>query len=177
LTPYGRDFGLISETDYRFFEEKQERIREVMAFLQKCRIRDNKDTIKLKDWLKKPEVRIQDVLEYGKYAGILNDEEMRFVESEVKYEGYLKKQEKDLARIRKTEKMMIPRELRFGDVPGLTREAVEKLEKFSPKTVGEAKKIPGITPAAILNICLFVEVLKRRAASKYVSRETPADDE
>ena len=177
LIAYGRDFGLIRAEDYRLYEEKQKRISEVMAFLQKGRIRVKKETIRLKEWLKKPEIGIQNVLEYGKYQGVLSDEEMRFIESEIKYEGYLKKQEKDLARIQKTARMKIPEGLRYRDVPGLTREVVEKLEKFYPRTLGEAKKIPGVTPAAILNLCLFIEVGKRRLAAQDVSRETLTKDE
>lgn len=168
LTKYGYKFGLINEIDYEHFLKKQEKINRVVIFLEKERIKvKGKDTLSLKDFLKKPEVKFQNVLEYTKFHEDLTEEDLRYIESEVKYEGYLKKQEKEIARIKKMDKEKIPQGLDFQNIPGLTREVREKLEKFRPKTIGEAKKIPGMTPAAVVNLHIYLTIRK-----KHVSRET-----
>jgi tRNA uridine 5-carboxymethylaminomethyl modification enzyme len=129
--------------------------------------------------LKRPEIRIQYVLEYGKFSESLSDEEMRAIESEVKYEGYLKRQKKEVSKLRRTDRMKIPKGLDLRKVSGLTREALEKLEKYRPRTIGQAKRIPGLTPAALFNIGVFVEAERRRRTSgaRNVPRETLTEDE
>ena len=164
LTQYGHNYGLIKEKDYEAFLKKQERIEKAMHFLQKERIiTENKEKLRLKDLLKKPEVKFKNVVEYKKFSGLLTDEEIRHVESEVKYEGYLKKQEKEIARIKKIEGEKIPENTNFRKIPGLTREVMEKLEEIRPQTIGEAKKISGITPAAALNLHIYLSIQKRRS--------------
>ena len=164
LTQYGYNYGLIKEKDYEAYQKKQERIEKAMHFLQKERIiTENKEKLRLKDLLKKPEVKFKNVVEYKKFNGLLTDEEIRHVESEVKYEGYLKKQEKEIARIAKIEGEKIPEKTNFREIPGLTREVMEKLEEIRPQTIGEAKKIPGITPAAALNLHIYLSMQKRRS--------------
>ncbi|NIO48777.1 MAG: tRNA uridine-5-carboxymethylaminomethyl(34) synthesis enzyme MnmG [Candidatus Aminicenantes bacterium] len=164
LTQYGYKYGLINEKDYEAYQKKQERIEKAMHFLQKERIiADNKEKLRLKDLLKKPEVKFKNVVEYKKFNGFLTDEEIRHVESEVKYEGYLKKQEKEIARIKKIEGEKIPENTNFRKIPGLTREVMEKLEEIRPQTIGEAKKIPGITPAAAMNLHIYLGIQKRKS--------------
>jgi tRNA uridine 5-carboxymethylaminomethyl modification enzyme len=164
LTQYGYNYGLIKEKDYEAYQKKQERIEKAMHFLQKERIiTENKEKLRLKDLLKKPEVKFKNVVEYKKFNGLLTDEEIRHVESEVKYEGYLKKQEKEIARIAKIEGEKIPEKINFRKIPGLTGEVMEKLEEIRPQTIGEAKKIPGITPAAALNLHIYLSIQKRRS--------------
>ena len=120
-----------------------------------------KEKISLKDFLKKPEVRYKNVLEYKKFKISLTDEEIRHIESEVKYEGYLKKQEKEIARIKKIDGEKIPGNTDFKEIPGLTREVIEKLEQIRPKTIKEAKNIPGLTPAAIVNLHIYLNIQKK----------------
>lgn len=166
LIKYGYRYGLIKEKEYEAFLKKQKKIDKTMVFLQEEKIETkNKEKISLKDFLKKPEVKFKNVLEYKKLKFNLSDEEIRHIESEVKYEGYLKKQEKEIARIRKMDKEKIPEEVNFREIPGLTREAREKLEKFCPQTIGEAKKIPGMTPAAIVNLHIYLNIQKREKCS------------
>jgi tRNA uridine 5-carboxymethylaminomethyl modification enzyme len=164
LTPYGYKYGLIKEKDYEAYRKKQERIEKAMHFLQKeTIITESKEKLRLKDLLKKPEVKFKNVVEYKKFSGLLTDEEIRYVESEVKYEGYLKKQEKEIARIKKIEGEKIPENTNFRQIPGLSREAMEKLEEIRPQTIGEAKKIPGLTPAATMNLHIYLGLQKRRS--------------
>ena len=170
LTPYGRRFSLIGDSVWEEFQEKQARLKRVMDKLQKIRIKTEKnETVSLKSHLKKPGIGFGSVVEYLKFNETLSDEDMRHIEAEIKYEGYLKKQEKEVSRLLKADRVKIPAGLDFEKVPGLTREAVEKLKKFGPKTLGEAKKLPGLTPAAVANLHLFLEAGrgKRRRARMF----------
>lgn len=163
LVPYGYELGLIGENEYEAYLEKQERINKIMIFLQKEKIKtEEKERVTLKDFLKKPEVTLKNMVEYKKFFAHLTNEEMRHIESEVKYEGYLKKQEKEIARIKKTDRVKIPEKLEFKKIPGLTREVVERLESLKPKTLGEAKKITGLTPAAIHNLHIYLKLQERK---------------
>jgi tRNA uridine 5-carboxymethylaminomethyl modification enzyme len=163
LTGYGHQLGLIEDKDYNAYLEKQERIKRGLMFLQQERICLEKgEKISLKDWLKKPQVHWQTVLEYKKSGPPLTNEEIRYVEAEVKYEGYLRRQEKEITEIRKMDSIKVPAGFDFGRVHGLNREAVEKLEKFKPRTLGQAKKIPGFTPAALLSLYICLKVPEKR---------------
>ena len=172
LIGYGYELGLIQKDVYDRYLKKQEKLNTVMAFLEKEKIRTKTmERISLKGLLKKPEVTIENVLEYTKLDVDLADEEKRFIESEIKYEGYLKKQEKEIARIGKIDKEKIPQTIEFTKVPGLTREVAEKLKKYAPQTIGEAKKIPGITPASIVNLHIYIS-LQKKGRPRNVSRGT-----
>ena len=173
LTEYGNALGLISPADYKSYREKQDRLKRVMCFLEgKKRPLENQENISLKDYLKKPEGKWENVIECIPPDMTLTDEERRFLESEIKYEGYIKKQEKEIARITKLDNEIIPRGITYTNVPGLTREVIEKLEKFAPRTLGDAKRIPGITPASIINLHIAIS-LHRKKKPPNVSRETP----
>jgi tRNA uridine 5-carboxymethylaminomethyl modification enzyme len=172
LSTYGYELGLITGDDHKRYLEKQKKLNTVMIFLEKEKIRTQANLqIRLKDLLKKPEVRFENVLEYAKLDVDLTEEEKRFIESEVKYEGYLKKQEKEIARIAKIDKEKIPQSVEFSKIPGLTGEVAEKLKKFAPQTIGEAKKIPGITPASLVNLHIYIN-LQKKEKTKNVSRGT-----
>jgi len=172
LIGYGYELGLIQKDVYDRYLKKQEKLNTVMAFLEKEKIRTKTmERISLKGLLKKPEVTIENVLEYTKLDVDLADEEKRFIESEIKYEGYLKKQEKEIARIAKIDKEKIPHIIEFTKVPGLTREVAEKLKKYAPQTICEAKKIPGITPASIVNLHIYIS-LQKKGRPRNVSRGT-----
>ena len=114
---------------------------------------------------------LQKLMETNRLPEILTGEEIRHIESEVKYEGYIKKQEKEIARLKKTDRIKIPKNIEFVNIPGLTREVAEKLERMQPKTIGEAKKIPGITPAAIINLDIYLRIQARKQQNN-VPRET-----
>ncbi len=167
MTPYGHKIGLIDDKDYEAFLKKQEKIKKAAHFLHKEKITtEERERLTLWDFLKKPEVRLKNVVEYKKFNVTLSDEELRHLESEVKYEGYIKRQEKEIARIRKVEGEKIPKNIDFRNIPGITREASEKLEEFRPQTIGEAKKIPGMTPAATVNLHIYMRILRKKNENK-----------
>jgi tRNA uridine 5-carboxymethylaminomethyl modification enzyme len=179
LMKFGFDLGLISAETYREFEDKQKKIGELLSLLREKRTGAGaKGAISLYERLKKPEVSLRNVLESGKISATISDEEARTIESEVKYEGYIRKQEKEIVKAVKTAQTKIPQELDFNRVPGLTREAVEKLGAKRPATLAEAGRIPGMTPAALQNIALYLEITGRRVSRKPpVSRGTCSGDE
>ena len=83
--------------------------------------------------------------------------EMSSVETVVKYAGYLRRQEATVARREREERRRIPAEFAFEAVPGLSREVVERLSAVVPETVGQAARVPGVTPAAVAVLCAYVK--------------------
>jgi tRNA uridine 5-carboxymethylaminomethyl modification enzyme len=179
LMGYGRGLGLIPDQTWDDYQAKMTRIGEATAYLRKNTLKDEAgDRVSMLEYLKKPEIELRDVLKYGQHPVVLSHEETRYIESETKYEGYIRKQEREIAKAAKTDSMRIPSDMDFRKVSGLTMEAIEKLEKKRPRTLGEAKKIQGMTPAAVQNISLNLEIrMKKSARQAPVSRETEPDDE
>ena len=179
LMGYGRELGLILDETWDDYQAKVKRIEEAMAYLRNNSLKDRAgDRVSMLEYLKKPEIELKDVLKYGQDPVILSYEETRYIESETKYAGYIRKQEREIAKAVRTDSMRIPGDMDFRQVSGLTKEAVEKLEKRRPGTLGEARKIPGMTPAAVQNIGLHLEIrMKKSIPRAPVSRETEPDDE
>jgi tRNA uridine 5-carboxymethylaminomethyl modification enzyme len=179
LMKYGHELGLIPDKDFEAYREKQERAKSVMLFLEKRKITlENKEKISLRDYLKKPDIHFKNVLEYEKIPAALTDEEVRHIEAEVKYEGYLKKQEKEIAKILRIDGLKIPETMDLRKVHGLTREAIEKMEKHKPRTIREMKKIPGITPSDVFSVYVHLAVQKKKRGSRVsVPRGTVDDGE
>jgi len=167
LTPYGHALGLILESDYREYLRKQERIQKALSFLVSETVTtETGDILSGRDFLKKPGVTFRNMLEYRKFPVILKEEEIRHVESEVKYEGYLKKQAVEIERLHKIDRERIPEGIDFQQIHGLTREVREKLDQHRPQTIGDAKRIPGLTPAAIMNLHIHLKIRARAASRK-----------
>jgi len=179
LAKYGRELGLVPDDTWNRYQAKTERIAAAMAYLRKNTLKNEAgDRVTMLEYLKKPEIELLDVLEYGQLPVELSREEARYVESEIKYEGYIRKQEREIAKAARADSMKIPGDMEFRNVAGLTREAVERLEKARPLTLGEARKLRGMTPAAAQNLGLHIEIMGRRRGHKpTVSRETEPGDE
>ncbi len=180
LTKYGYELGLVSGEEWRRYEEKRARI-------ERARLRLRKETIKTPegavisslDYLRRPEVKLRHMIENAPAARDLTDEDVRHLEAEIKLEGYIVSQKKDIARIVKAGRMRIPANLDFHAVPGLTREAAEKLALARPRTIGDAGSVMGLTPAGLYNLCVYLELLSRlkRLPGANVPRGTSTDDE
>jgi tRNA uridine 5-carboxymethylaminomethyl modification enzyme len=97
---------------------------------------------------------------------ILSHEEARRVETDFKYEGYLQQQERQMEKMKRAESRRIPDWFDYRSVSGLSREVVEKLTKVRPVTLGQASRIPGITPAAVSLVNCFIEIFQRRAGEQ-----------
>jgi tRNA uridine 5-carboxymethylaminomethyl modification enzyme len=89
---------------------------------------------------------------------------MRTVETEIKYAGYLDQQRKSIERLKKAEQRSIPEWFDYSKVSGLSREMNEKLQRVRPRTLGQASRIPGVTPAAVSLINVYIEIQARRFA-------------
>ncbi len=96
----------------------------------------------------------------------LSHEESRRVETDFKYEGYLQQQERQMERMKRAESRQIPEWFDYRSVSGLSHEVVEKLTKVRPLTLGQASRIPGITPAAVSLVNCFIEIFQRRAGEQ-----------
>jgi tRNA uridine 5-carboxymethylaminomethyl modification enzyme len=97
--------------------------------------------------------------------------ELKSVETEIKYSGYLDQQTKSIERLKRSEQRAIPRWFDYGKVSGLSREMNEKLSRVRPGTLGQASRIPGVTPAAVSLINVYIEIQARQqAASSDASR-------
>jgi tRNA uridine 5-carboxymethylaminomethyl modification enzyme len=167
LMPYGKELGLIDDTNFHAFERKKDRIRSVLVNLEsKIVLPEVKKAARLKDLLKKPEVTFEMIRKYLPADKDLTVEDIRHIESEVKYEGYLIKQAKDIARILRIDREKIPKQINFHQISGLSREDKEKLEEYRPSTIGEAKKIPSLTPAAITNLHISIKLQQTKCQEK-----------
>jgi tRNA uridine 5-carboxymethylaminomethyl modification enzyme len=89
--------------------------------------------------------------------------ELRAVETELKYAGYLDQQRRSIEKLRKAEGRTIPLNFKYTGVSGLSRELQEKLERVRPQTIGQASRIPGVTPVALTLINILIEVQARGA--------------
>src|SRR4051812_6226019 len=119
--------------------------------------------------LKRPEVTIEHLLptlrESGKWEGVTdNFLEYKSVETEIKYAGYLQQQQRSIERLKKAEQRNIPEWFDYKNVSGLSREMHEKLTRVRPRTIAQASRIPGVTPAALSLINVYIEIQARRHA-------------
>jgi tRNA uridine 5-carboxymethylaminomethyl modification enzyme len=88
--------------------------------------------------------------------------ELRAVETEIKYAGYLDQQQKSIERLKKSEQRSIPEWFDYKAVSGLSREVLEKLQRVRPQTLGQASRIPGVTPAAVSLVNVYIEIQGKR---------------
>jgi len=148
LRPLGRSLGLISQGQEKVLQNKIEGINTIRQLLKITR----RNGLSLEELLRRPEVRITDLLDRVTYPIDLLEQ----VEIQVKYEGYLARQEAEIERFKKMESINIPGSFVFDRIAGLSREAVEKLSRIRPKSLGQAARISGITPAAIQILSLYL---------------------
>src|SRR6185369_13717714 len=111
--------------------------------------------------LRQPGIRVEDLIAAGQLPSFEVDDrfassDIASVEIAVKYSGYLRQQEAEIARARKDERRRIPPDFPFQGVPGLSREVVQRLTQVRPDTLGHALRIPGVTPAAVAVLGVFV---------------------
>ena len=115
-----------------------------------------------REWLKSPEAKVSELsnwlaLELGAapVRGVLET-----IEAEIKYAGYLSQQERLVAKMRRNEERRIPDGFAYAGIPGLSIEVREKLERIRPDTLGQASRIPGVTPAAILVLDVYLHAAR-----------------
>jgi tRNA uridine 5-carboxymethylaminomethyl modification enzyme len=160
LTPVGHEAGLVSEEDFARYVEKQERISSLDAILREIRVSGESGRISAAQALKRTEVKIKDFLGLLPEAlrASLSNEEIKSVETAIKYEGYLRQQTAEIAKMKKASSKSIPAHFDYHKIPGLSREMVEKFTKVRPGTLGQASRIPGVTPAALSILQIYIEL-------------------
>jgi tRNA uridine 5-carboxymethylaminomethyl modification enzyme len=116
-----------------------------------------KDSVSLEQLLKRPQLTIADILELSPYSEKLPDDLWAALEIEVKFSGYLDRQDQEVMRLKKIESDQIPLEFPYDSIKQLRTEAREKLKKHRPVTIGQAMRIPGMTPSTISLLAIYLK--------------------
>ncbi len=159
LTPLGREAGLVTEERWDLYKRKQDQKERIRKLLETARM-DSDDRPTLIQWLRRPEAKIATL--GGRIREALGEEPIHGVlttiETEAKYAGYIAQQERQIDRLRDSEGRRIPQEFEFSGIPGLSAEVKQKLERVRPETLGQAGRIPGVTPAAIAVLDVYLSL-------------------
>ena len=158
LTPTGRAIGLVGEDRWSVFEERRRRLADNHQTIGRTTVTVEGSRLPASRALKQPEVDIRQLVAQGQLALDIVDPlgDFASLETEYRYEGYLRRQGEAVARLRKHESKSIPVDFVFDGIPGLSREAVERLSTVRPETIGQALRIPGLTPAAVALVAAHV---------------------
>jgi tRNA uridine 5-carboxymethylaminomethyl modification enzyme len=161
LTTRGREAGLVDDRRWEQFVARKGRFNRNLAALDRTLVRTpSGDRIAAFQLLRQPEVRLEQLAASGQVSLDVSeanaDVDLLSVETVVKYAGYLRRQEIDIERARKDERRRIPPDFPFDRVPGLSREVIHRLRQIRPDTLGQALRIPGITPAAVAVLSSYV---------------------
>ena len=155
LTPRGREIGLVTDAQWTRFEGRRERFERNAAAVRRASVTvpSSGERIPAPRALKRPDVRLSALVEAGQLSLAVDPRDAAIdissVETEFKYEGYLRRQTAAVERSRKQETRGIPENFSFDGIRGLSREVVERLSQIRPATLGQALRIPGVTPAAV----------------------------
>jgi tRNA uridine 5-carboxymethylaminomethyl modification enzyme len=172
LTPIGRRAGLVTDERWQVYETKQRQRRLFAAMLGEQRVDPElfpglglsaEDRPRLIDWLRRPESRVLALAAWLEQTsgerpvqGVLTT-----IETEARYAGYIAQQERQVARLKDAERRRIPGAFVYAGVPGLSREVQQKLERVRPETLGQAGRVPGVTPAAIAVLDVYLSLSSR----------------
>jgi tRNA uridine 5-carboxymethylaminomethyl modification enzyme len=162
LMDKGYALGLVPQDVYDRFLKKRDGIERELERLSAERIVYDGEKPSLKELLKRPETTYADIVKLSPPTEALTPEAGEQVEILVKYEGYIKRQAGEVERLKKHDGKLIPQAFEFAALSGLSREVREKLEKVRPRSVGQAGRIPGITPAAVAILLVALEKIKRQ---------------
>jgi tRNA uridine 5-carboxymethylaminomethyl modification enzyme len=176
LTPIGRRAGLVTDEHWEKYGERQKRIERLRDSISSSKVDTShsffvsrsmefRERPTLLSLLRRPEIRMEDLIK----EGVLESEPLRredivSLETSIKYEGYLKQQDREVKKLRNAESRRLPDDLDYANMPGLSKEIVEKLSRVRPQSIAQATRIPGITPASISILLFHLEM--RHAASR-----------
>ncbi|QEY32736.1 tRNA uridine-5-carboxymethylaminomethyl(34) synthesis enzyme MnmG [Synechococcus sp. RSCCF101] len=177
LTPLARELGLIDQRRWDLFQRKQEAIEREIQRLETSRLRAGdtagaalaersgaaiKGSITLADLLRRPALHHSDLVEHGLMEAELGADVCEAAEIDIKYSGYLARQEAQIARVRRQEHRPIPEDVPYASIDSLSLEAREKLAAVQPLTLGQASRIPGVSRADVSALLLWLELERRR---------------
>jgi tRNA uridine 5-carboxymethylaminomethyl modification enzyme len=177
LTPVGRELGLVDDVRWAAFEAKQSSVEQLKAALRACMVRPNSSEaelveprlaapinreVSLLELLRRPELSVADVLALcPNLPHLLEEHVLEQVDIQVKYQGYIDRQQVEIDRLQRYDHWRLPEQMDYSNVGGLSNEVREKLRSQRPETVGQASRIPGMTPAAV---SLLLVHLKKKTA-------------
>lgn len=177
LTPLGREIGLIDDRRWELFERKQANIVAEKARLYSIRVKEHeeigkailadtqqaiKGSITLADLLRRPGFHYVDLERYDLGNSSLKLAEKEGAEIDIKYSGYLQRQQNQIDDIAKHERRQLPADLDYMAITTLSKESREKLAKVQPLTIGQAARIGGVNPADVNALLIFLEVRNRQ---------------
>lgn len=178
LREIGYDLGLVDQTTWQSFLTKKKSINEAVSALQEIRIKpsavvnrsleENNSTpltqaLSMADLLRRPEIKLANLTrlvlkaEMSLPPALVHLDFQQEVELQVKYAGYIKRQEEQVNRFKKLEQMALPENMIYKGLPGLSNEVVEKLTQVQPLSLGQASRISGVTPAAISVLQVYLK--------------------
>ena len=172
LTPIGYEVGLISEKRYKAFNKKMKKIEKELERLKNTNIKPTQEVnellknvqsseistgIKEIELLKRSEIKYDDLRKIDEQIPKLSAEEAEEVEIKAKYEGYIKLQMTQVEKTKKLENKILPEDIDYLDLKGISLEARQKLDKYKPHSIGQASRISGISPADISVLLIYLE--------------------
>jgi tRNA uridine 5-carboxymethylaminomethyl modification enzyme len=159
LSKIGYDLGLLSKEQYEKVLEKQDSIQSGLKYLKEKRISDNGKRITLYQLLKRPQVRIVDLREQWPFKTSVDV--LNVLETEVKYIGFIQRQISEVRGFKNLEKIRVPLDFDYAQIPSLSREIREKLFRFKPINLGQASRISGVTPVAITILMVYLKKISK----------------
>ena len=181
LTEMGRAIGLVDDERWQRFETKKYQFENEMKRLDSIKLKPVKETnekvaamgfkpltdaVTAKEFLRRPEVSYQDVVEFiGPAAEELDDKIIELIETEIKYEGYISKAMDQVEKMKRMEEKRIPANIDWDDIDSIATEARQKFKLINPETIGQASRISGVNPADISILMVYLEG-KSRSISK-----------
>jgi tRNA uridine 5-carboxymethylaminomethyl modification enzyme len=172
LRKIGFKVGLVSREENKITQDKSEAINKGISLLKTTRIKPTEDInnkltvlgtsaikkdVTLEDILKRPQINIESLQGLNHIKINIPDSALREVEIEIKYAGFIQRQLKEVERFKHLEKIVLPVDLDYAHISGLSREIREKLGKFKPVNLGQASRISGVTPAAISLLMVYLK--------------------
>jgi len=172
LTEKGHDVGLISNERYEKFLHKKQNIEKEIERLKNTVVRPTEEVnkflveqgtaelstgSKLSELLKRTEVTYEALKQIDSERPNLSKSEQEEVEIQVKYEGYIKMQEEQVEKFKKTEKKLLPEDINYEELKGLSLEARQKLNKHKPHSIGQASRISGVSPADVSVLLIYLQ--------------------
>ncbi|MDR1647134.1 MAG: tRNA uridine-5-carboxymethylaminomethyl(34) synthesis enzyme MnmG [Zoogloeaceae bacterium] len=185
LTEKGRALGLVEDARWRAFCEKREAIARETERLKSTWVnpaildaatatrvlgKGIEREYSLFELLRRPEVRYEALMTLPQAGSerLLDATRIEQVEIQAKYQGYIERQQEEVARAAQYEHLVLPEDLDFSSVPGLSREAQQKLAEFRPQTIGQASRIQGMTPAAISLLLIQLKRLEKSGTARKI---------
>ena len=187
LTEIGREVGLVDDERWARFETKKNQFENEMKRLDSIKLKPVKETnekvaalgfkpltdaVTAKEFLRRPEVSYQDVVNFiGPAAEELDDKIIELIETEIKYEGYISKALDQVEKMKRMEEKRIPANIDWDDIDSIATEARQKFKLINPETIGQASRISGVNPADISILMVYLEG-KSRSISKNQEKES-----